>query len=250
MVAVAIGTVLLYAVFTGVTGIRVLMLAARTRQLPESLLGCSYLIGGMLGWSLLLVSGALLVGRSELHLVMNILQGAGSFCLNFGIMTTSLFAWRVFSPRSRLIAVGFFAQQAVLLADFVHNGLLMHLAIPPATDPWFYPGMFARDLTYVWLPIVALRYWNMLRKRLPLGLSDPVATNRVLLWGLTGVVTFAYCVVAGITAYLDLWITHGEALFLCTGVMNSVGALLGWLAFVPPASYVRWVEARAPKVLD
>ncbi len=250
MFAVAIATMLLYAAFTGITGIRVLVLAAHTRQLPELLLGCSYLVGGMLGWSLLLVAGALLVGRPDLHVLTEVLQAGGSFCLNLGVVAASLFTWRVFNPRSVPIALLFFAQLAVLLADFVHNGVMMHLAIPPATDPWFYPGMFGRDLTYVWLPIVALRYWNMLRKRLPLGLSDPVTTNRVLLWGLTGVVTFLYCVVAGITAYLDLWVRYGEAMFLCTGVMMSVGALLGWLAFVPPARYLAWVEGRAPKVVD
>jgi len=250
MFAVAVASVLLYAAFTGITGVRVLALANKTRQLPEGLLGCSYLIGGMLGWALLLVGGALVVARPDKRPLAVLLQSAGLFCLNCGILTTSLFSWRVFTPRSVLAAALFFTQAAVLVADYVHNGVLTDAALPPATQPWFWPGMLARNFTYVWLSFITFRYYFMLRKRLPLGLADPVATNRVLLWGLIAFITLLYCVFASACSVLDLWDRHGEVLFLITGIMNSVGAVLGLLAFVPPARYLRWVEARAPKVTE
>src|SRR5438270_11163237 len=100
---VALVALLVYAIMTGTVGVRVLILARRTRQLPEIALGTSYLAGGMLGWALLFAGGTLVSERPAQALLGHRLQDVGLFCLSTGTLSVALFSWRVFSPKSRLL---------------------------------------------------------------------------------------------------------------------------------------------------
>jgi hypothetical protein len=99
------------------------------------------------------------------------------------------------------------------------------------------------------MPFVALRYYRRLRLRLTMGLADPVATNRVLLWGLIGLLTLANSVGVIAATLLGLWTTSAApALAMLTMGALTVVAAMGLFAFRPPARYVAWVERRAPRV--
>jgi hypothetical protein len=82
-----------------------------------------------------------------------------------------------------------------------------------------------------------------MRRRLKLGLCEPMACNRFLLWGtagalwvgLEGILTandFALAITGQWSDLLDF----GVALFEVVPVMAI------WLVFFPPAFYCRWVE--------
>jgi hypothetical protein len=250
MVPVALVALFGYAVMTGTTGVRVLLLARRTRQLPEIALGFSYLVGGLFGWALTLVGGYLVTLRPEHAVLGRRMQFVGLFFLSSGTLSAALFSWRVFSSKSALMAALFFFLTAVLIADYVHNVLIAGVVFPPTSMFWYWPGAMGRLACFAWMSAAALHYYDKLRRRLPLGLADPIVVNRVLLWGLAGSITLVNAIVVCTASIIDIWGPYGPLLFLVTSITSALGALFGWLAFVPPRRYLRWIEARAPKVLE
>src|SRR5262249_5498199 len=54
------------------------------------------------------------------------------------------------------------------------------------------PMVAILGLYYVWTTFEGFRYYGMMKKRMALGLADAVVTNRFLLWGFAGIVSFAW----------------------------------------------------------
>ena len=246
MLAIVLVAAIMYAVLTGAVGARLLILAVRTRALPEVTLGISYILGGMLGWAAIIV-GYELVERAPA--TGHALQYLGLFCLSASHLSVALFSWRVFTPNSTSARVLFFALLLVAAVEYFHNVVLWGVIFPPPTSLWYWPGAVWRTGTYVWMPFVALRYYRRLRLRLTMGLADPVATNRVLLWGLIGLLTLATSVGVIVATLLGLWTTSAApGLAMLTMVTLAVVSAMGLFAFRPPARYLAWVERRAPGV--
>jgi hypothetical protein len=244
VVAVALGIVLVYAAFTGVTGARLLLLASRTRALPEATLGFSCIVGGMLGWAAVLVAGGIGDRAPE---VARVLNAMGLFCFSAGTLSLGLFCWRVFSPENPWVAAFYFLLVATLVVDFVHSIVILGVPFPPTTSFWYWPGMLARSAIYAWRPLVALPFYFRLRRRLALGLADPVATNRVLLWGMAGAITCTSTVFVVAVTLAGLWETPARSVIAIVTVLAATAdSVLGWLAFVPPRRYLAWIESRFP----
>ncbi len=98
----------------------------------------------------------------------------------------------------------------------------------------------------LWGSAEALVYWRKMRRRLRLGLADPVVTNRFFLWGLgagaAGLGTAIGMVAQLVTGLPPLqmpWIT------LSSSLHGLTAAVALWLAFVPNQAYLRFIEARA-----
>ena len=246
MFAIAVVAVIVWAVLTGAVGARLLVLAYRTRALPEITLGVSYVVGGALGWAALLLGK----GFEERAPALGFgLQYVGLFCLSAGHLAAALFSWRVFTPDSGLARSLFYAMLLVAVVEYVHNVVLWGNAFPLPSSPWYWPGACWRTATYVWMPFVTLRYHRRLRRRLAVGLADPIATNRVLLWGIIGLLILATSVGVVTASVLGLWWTPAApALAMVTTVTLAAASGLGLLAFLPPERYLAWVAARAPRV--
>ncbi|MFI5217236.1 MAG: hypothetical protein ACHQ3O_11900 [Candidatus Limnocylindria bacterium] len=91
--------------------------------------------------------------------------------------------------------------------------------------------------------------WSRLRRRLRLGLADAVVTERVLLWAiasLSSVIVSTTSTIAGFLGINFAATAFGAAVTALLGLI-SAGAM--WLAFLPPAGYLRRVRARAPAAL-
>jgi hypothetical protein len=246
MFAIAIAAVVVYAVFTGVVGMRLLLLARRTHALPETALGISYTLGGMLGWAAIVVGTAFAERSPTAGLT---LQFLGLLCLSAGHLSTALFSWRVFNPDSAWARALFSVLLVTAIVEYFHNVVQLGVIFPPPSSFWYWPGACWRTGTYVWMPFVALRYDRRLHLRLALGLADPVATNRVLLWGLIGVLTLATSVGVIVATLLGLWTSSSApAVLMITTVSSAIASILGIFAFSPPARYLDWVKARAPRV--
>jgi hypothetical protein len=238
---------LLFVGLNAITGIRLLLLAKRTRELPELALGIGHLLGGSLGWALVMF-GYIVIIKLAAPTVGLALVIAGLFCLDFAIAAIAHFCWRVFNRDSKALAVLYVVLIGVLVSDFVHNGLIAHQFAPPTNTFWFWPGCLARGGTYVWMSIVTFRYYRKLRLRLPLGLADPVTANRMFLVFLVGSFVVLFAIVVTTASLLGIWERHPQ-------LMNGVSCLLGmpsavcsWLAFVPPKRYTDWIARRAPAV--
>jgi hypothetical protein len=84
--------------------------------------------------------------------------------------------------------------------------------------------------------------WWLSRRRLALGLSDPVASNRLLMWGVFGISTTLLCGVllavqlSGHPTATSVLAQLGQALF---GLASSCAVTL---AFFPPRAYLARVR--------
>ncbi|MEM7409044.1 MAG: hypothetical protein AAF430_02275 [Myxococcota bacterium] len=237
-----LATLLFIAVGAGV-GLRLVLLASKTRALPEALLGSGlFLIVGV-GYGLLIAAGAVPNIARTLAALAVVVMALGWFC-------TWEFTRRVFRAGSPL-AAGVTALGMLALAVGALSQVQLYLnASSPIGElerSWAWQAIRVSALAcYLWSAAEALRYCAMLRRRTALGLADPVVANRFLLWA--GVMIFSFLSLGGPAvstwlggaAYTDpgmqLWIAANG--FLCTVSL--------YLAFLPPAAYRRWLEQGQP----
>jgi hypothetical protein len=111
-------------------------------------------------------------------------------------------------------------------------------------------GMLACN---VWVAYEPCRYYAQLRRRVRLGMSEPVVADRMLLWGI-GSIARATLVLAGplSSRYLHTLaeserISAGAMVLVTSSLLGLVTSGTYWLAFQPPRAYLRWVEQRAAR---
>jgi hypothetical protein len=234
---------LLSVVFCWVVSVRLLLLARRTRQAPELLIGLGLLLAGGL-WSPLMA-----VGRQATTLpdaLRAALVIAGALCGLCGMSCIAIFNWRVFRPSGALPVVLVLASIGALVGIAAAQTLgpgWLHFA-REERGPWTNASALGAAI-YLWSCIEAGRQHAMLKRRLRIGLADPVVTDRMRIFTLLMSSSFfassvfavfqtLHIPVAGTT--LGLWLTAAVSilisLFLC-------------LAFVPPAGYLDLVRRRA-----
>jgi hypothetical protein len=225
-------------------GARILLLARRTRQLPETAMGAGLVLIAGLGYPLMVLArfGEFLSDPTRLALLI-----CYQLCQIVGIAFVSVFNWRVFRPRSRwacalvvvvcLGMVGCFVGQ--LLGPGPRAFMLENRGIWTLSSP----------LTIVplaWGGLESLSYHLLLRRRQRLGLADPVVSDRMRLWAigiLTAACMSAYSYISLAVFGIDVnQVAEGPAIL---GVLGVSAACCLWLAFLPPGAYRRRVAARA-----
>mgnify|MGYP006337394957 CR=1 FL=1 len=216
-------------------GTRLLLLARRTRRLPELAMGLNFLLAGFIGY-------ALLVAAESLHLFAEPLAGYGSFFgvtgISLGGVFVCLFTQRVFHPHSRValaalvLLSGWFVLASygawVLNVENEQQGFGVWLGRWGSNL-----GMFA---VYGWSTSASLRYYARMRRRVRIGIGDPLVANRFLLWGIG---TLATLLVALLYIGTQLF-GHYELPASLLGVSSTpvlASAIAEWLAFLPPRSY-------------
>jgi len=232
-----------------VGGARLLLLARRTRQIPEFVLGLGLFFMGGIGTPASALArapidmpdwtrAALMVGQA---LIMA--TGYGAF---------ALFTQRVFRRAERWASLLASALPGAMLLGIVVMALEPHgIARATSREPGLSLGYVGQQLlgtaVLAWTGAEALRYRAALRRRLRLGLADAVVTDRVRLWG--SAMTLA-AVMGGLTTLSSLLgvdimaSVPGLAVIACLGVI-AAGAI--YLAFLPPRLYTDWVSARASR---
>lgn len=231
-----------------VLGVRLLRLSRRTGAQPELWLGFAFLFAGASAWLLPLAAS------QELHLGVGPARALA--CLAQAGMTGSiaclvLFTWKVFRPDSvpgRRIAFA-------LIAANLASGLVVLLGGTPIPVGGIgLAVILVRSVSLLWLFLESTGHARRMRRRVRLGLGDPIVANRFALWSIwTGALACIPLFVLSLRA-LGLLVepVPGEPLpaslrailiVLAAGGGAALGA--GWLAFFPPASYRRWIAARA-----
>lgn len=226
--------------------LRLLLLWRRTREWPEMLIGSGLLVMAGVGFPLLGLAGLDRPSMAEVSVPM---VAAGGVSLTASILLLQSFNWQVFRPDSRL-AGAFVAANGLAMAA-IGIGLVRALVAAPADalpmavhTPYSLALRLAFEVWYLWIAVDSLREWSRARRRLALGLSDPVVVNRFALWGSMGVFLASNGVVAmlfeanGLSPVVDALPAFWLAL-------NGAGAgVLMLLTFAPPASYVAWIRRR------
>jgi len=212
-----------------VVGVRLLLLAWRTREVPELAIGIALLFGGGFGYLLvMLTAGIRLVGGPLAAAGLLI----GAACLAIGASGLVFGMRAIFRPSARwarALAIGLTG----VLALSVAGRCLDPMRIPSA--PWIYwttTGTSA--VAYGWSAFESLRYASLLRKRARFGLADAWIAQRFLLWG----VSASAAVGIHVTSIAGR-ILHGTSeippALLALGSLLGLTAAAGiWLAFFPP----------------
>jgi hypothetical protein len=232
-----------------VGGGRLLLLARRTRQLPEFVLGLGLFLMGGIGTPASALARAPIEMSAATRALLMIGQGV---ILATGYGAFTLFTQRVFRPCERWAVLLAWALPGAVLASIAVMALEPDgVALATGRQPGLSVGYFGQQvlgtLILAWTAWEALRYTAALRRRLQLGLADAVVTDRMRLWGSAMALSAAMASIMTIGSALgiDLMATMpGLALFAGLGVV-AAGAI--YLAFLPPRIYTDWVSARAQR---
>jgi hypothetical protein len=113
-------------------------------------------------------------------------------------------------------------------------------------DGWRLGYQVLRLGTLLWAAVEALVTWRMLRRRIRLGLADPLVVNRIGLWGIAAGIGSAGASAGFLVTFfgLEARSTGVEVLISVLGLAASAAL---WLSFLPPARYQGWVRSRHPE---
>jgi hypothetical protein len=241
--AAAIGIFVLAA---SVVGVHLLLLARRTGQLPELLVGVGFSLIGLLGYPLAMLSGFGRGAVSEVNLGM---WAVGMMIMNAGLTCLYAFTARVFRSGQAWAWVAV----ALLTLGNVGAGTASWRALAAAPpDALSYHvtalttaiGQITSGLGFAWIGLESWLQFAMSRKRRALGLADAVVTNRFLLFVLFAVSAMgmnlanSLALAAGVSAVENVPVQASMA------ILGLAASACMYLAFVPAAFYRRWIERR------
>ena len=239
----AFATLLLFVV-GWVIGLRLLLLWRRTRGVPELTIGLGILLIGGISYPLAGLSTPLRVTAPVAAWACIVASATTS---HIGLTSNCIFTWKVFRPATgwarwlvtlsvAAIAIGF----AGNLSAALHGGV----ASMAGKKGWTLFLMAEAAVAFGWGAVESLVYYDKLRRRMALGMADPAVANRFLLWGISSAATVSGCLVnAFFTVMSPLSVLDPVAL-LFSGACGAVSAVVMTLTFVPPARYLRFLEAR------
>lgn len=222
-------------------GLRCLRSARRTRQAADGLVG-AFFLGGALGFGCLILRRAL---PDLAPATSDLLFEAGLLGVHVPVAAIALFTWRVFRPRAPWATA-----LALALAGGTAALLGWALAISPEgaaglmrPGPLYWAANAAKVGAFAWACAEATLYWGRARRRLALGLADPVVTNRFLLWALWSGAAGAISVLRTLSPLyydpLDTTSAIPLPLLLAQIAAAAVCGMAMWLIFSPPGFYRR-----------
>jgi hypothetical protein len=226
-----------FSLASAVVGVRLLLLARRTRGAPELAMGLAFVSSGALGFACFVVADLMRKSGSTSALVS--LLGIGATLFFFaGYLGLAVGCWRMFRPRERwpLGLIG--ADAAILLAAsaviIAGGNALLGWA---ETATWV--GISVGASVFAWSSIESYVLHAQMARRLKVGLVEPEVVDRVRLWGVGSLAAFAMTAHAialrVITGVPDQ--TDGQR--LASSLFGLVAAVAIFLAFFPPAFYRR-----------
>jgi hypothetical protein len=223
----------------GATGGRLLWRGLRSDEAYERLLGVTYTFGGPLGYVPLGLAAASFMppGGSEL------LAAFGRLNLSLSAIALYLFNVRVFRPASRSWTLATTLGCSGVVVAWLGLVFVGGLEIGTRAGLLFHWGDFwVRAGAYAWASAESLRQFVHSRRRLALGLADPVLVDRFRLWGIgmtaiTGMFVVALFFPDGATAPLQR---------IVNGVLAAASSAAIWVSFYPPQGYRERLMASAP----
>ena len=221
-------------------GLRLYLLSRRTRQLPEFLVAATFLF-----WVLSYVFYDLPYAILRVEALVPVFCSyAALITLAIGNAAFAFFIRSVFRPDERWAAWLVAAVVVSLVAGVAGSAWIGDWeGINPLANPWYWLEYFGSFAPSVWMAAEGFAQYFKMRRRLKLGLCEPMACNRFLLWGIAGV----------LWVILEATLTANDIAMALTGqwlplvdygiaAFEVVPVAVIWLVFFPPAFYCRWVE--------
>ena len=226
------------AFFFVIAGVRLLQLGRRTRENPEFILGSAFVLSGI---GLLIYMVPYVPGLEYLWTPFTY---AGRVSFIPVSVLWALFTRRVFRPSEGWASALVCAIGALHLVGVGGSGLTGDYEGFSVQSGWFWLEWTGYTLPVAWTGFEALVQYGYARRRVKLDLCGPLVCNRILLWGLFGVlqvglsivVVFQYAAFGEENVFNQGW----DVLY---GVFSMTSVAMIWLAFFPPGFYRRWIEA-------
>ena len=218
---------------------RLLALAYRTRELPELLVGTNLALSGVLGYPIAMA--AKVAPSADLQTTLVVVHAV---MMIVGQSSVVFFNWRVFRPAETWARGLAIAYPVVLVALFAWQtaspgwtAMAQHTAGPWRALPYF--TLFG----LAWAGTESLLFHAKLRRRLSLGLADPVTADRLRLWAIAMLSAFAITATSLLLRELGVPMTPMLSAVV-VGPLGLLAATAMWLAFLSPRRYRSWVAAR------
>jgi hypothetical protein len=214
-----------------VIGARVLMLARRTRELPEIAMGLGLVLMGGLSYPINVAARVSVDLSPDLRVGMMLLS---QLLMWLGCIAIGVFNWRVFRPQARwpffLLVVFASAMFVIFLDQCMTVGMF---AFVDAREGIYRFSIVPQGIPYVWGFIESFLYHRKLRKRIEFGLADPLVTRRIGLWALTMGASTAINWFMITLEVLNIDSATAPIAGLFVGPVGMVCAVSLWLAFRP-----------------
>jgi hypothetical protein len=242
-----------------VIGVRLVRLGRRAGG-PELWLGLYFLVYGCFATS---ASVTVYLGWSAPDVAFSdattrLLNAAFYGLSTIGMTCLLLFTQRTFRPGSSGARVLVWSNCAVLVGAAIGVGVTEGFEVRVLNGAFYWIAYLARLAPFVWVSVESFRYGAMLRRRVSIGLADPLVADRFLLWGL-------WSAVLAVMAFSDplarFWYWHlsgsttqwvgsiGRPIIDVVVPLSSAFGIaavtLLFLTFFPTPAYRRWVARRS-----
>lgn len=222
-----------------IVGVRMLRLARRTRALPELCIGASLMLLGALGYPLSIAARSGAAGSPEAN---EGLLAVAMACQNLGCAAMAVATVATFRPGVAWARAGAGLFTALVAGSWLVQVAQGDFANRPGESAAYWVGLAGRALPFVWATAESWHYYGVLKRRLRIGLSDATVTDRFRLWAISG--SGVVCAFAVFT--LGIWsgvdVAASAWVLAPTSAAGWVSGVSLWLAFLPPAWYLRRLE--------
>jgi hypothetical protein len=239
LVALANGV---FALSSVVVGVRLLLLARRTRQAPETLLGIALILGGFLAHGL----AAIVYGVRPAEPVLSIVHYSLRACAACSCGLVLIMAWHIFR-RHETWAKALVAIVLPVLFAYIFRDLWLSRGAPPADlrRPLYWVFSASLSVPYVWNTIEALRYQRLLQRQWNIGLpADILLARRMRFWAVgmaaIGSMLLAMDCIRVVNLIAGAPLMEPRLIISALGLISTCSLML---AFFPPRAYVRWVAS-------
>jgi len=230
---------LLAGIFFVIASVPLLRLAHQTQQLPERILGITFLLMGV---SYLFYETPYALENEALLVPFSIV---GRLLWNASVVTTAAFTRVVFhrdQPWAGALVRGVVVLLFAGLAVSAHQGDLEGMA--PIGNPGFWLEWVGQVIPFIWIAAAAMTEYSSARRRVHIGLSEHLVCNRYLLFAGFGLAQLATIVLL-IPMYVGYETGNGgftDAADQWMGSLEMLTIAIIWLAFFPPRFYRSWME--------
>ena len=234
---------LLAGIFYLIAGARLLRLALRTAEVPERLLGVMFLFTGA---SFLAYQLPVLMESEALWTPLNF---AGRVLYLPAPFILAIFTRRVFRRESLWASWLVCGCAALLVAGVTGSVLRGDWEGFSIDNAWFWLEWAGYTAPFGWAGAESFIQCGQARRRVRLGLCDPLICNRFLLWGLFGAAQlFTFLGTLGQYAAYQQENVFTVGWDLLLGACEILSVALIWFVFFPPVLYRNWIASAVPRV--
>jgi hypothetical protein len=175
-----------------------------------------------------------------------VLNASGFGLVLIGTCVLYTVVWQVFRPDRTWAAALAIAGSGMALLGYAIRALTGDFSTMTVESPGMAIFQGSHIVLFGWGAMESARYYSLLRRRMRLGLADPVVARRMLLWGVSGLamMVFSATVVSAIfVQHVHPLEVPGSVLLITVASLTASASM--WCAFFPPAAFSRRVAGAA-----